>query len=208
MAIKITTSPTARDLTGKSHWWGFPDLPAHTPYPCAEPTAEGEPEETLTFICQIDLRDIAHLDAQQLLPHNGMLYFFAHLDYFLGDLDAPCMGLGTWPLNAFKVIYSPTTDNLHTHEIYYDDNTPATLPAEEMTFAPCPDGSDGCTLLGSPLYDEVTEENPGLLSLLQVDENDRWGLRFFDCGTLNFLIEKSRLLNKDFDSTSLYCHSF
>lgn len=33
MAIKITTTPTTEPLVGKSHWWGFADLPVGVEYP-------------------------------------------------------------------------------------------------------------------------------------------------------------------------------
>ena len=107
MAIKISTHDTDSELYGKSKWWGCPDLPKGVPYPCYEPIPdymaddehiadydEDESEDTLTFICQINLQDIAPYDVEGLLPHTGMLYFFAQLDYFMGDLDAPSQGLG------------------------------------------------------------------------------------------------------------------
>ena len=87
MAIKINLHPTTEDLAGKSHWWGFPDLPE-------------------AFVCQIRLEEIAELDHEGKLPHKGMLWFFADLDYFLGDMDAPCGGSGEWEPGTFKVLYS------------------------------------------------------------------------------------------------------
>lgn len=43
-----------------------------------------EGEYPLTFICQIDCEDIAPFDKEGLLPHEGMLYFFAAIDEFIG----------------------------------------------------------------------------------------------------------------------------
>ena len=91
MAITIITTPASADLRGQSHWWGAPDLPADVPYPYVT-VGEGTDDvydEPLTFVCQIRLSDLAALDKADLLPHEGMLYIFAPLDYFLGELDSP-----------------------------------------------------------------------------------------------------------------------
>ena len=73
MAIKITTRITDRDLTGRSHWWGAPDMPEGMAYPCIEVEDEGGGRypEPLTFVCQIRCADIAGLDPEGLLPHRG-----------------------------------------------------------------------------------------------------------------------------------------
>lgn len=208
MAIKIKTTPTQHNLVGKSHWWGFPDLPEGVAYPCASPQNQDGSEDTLTFVCQIRLEEIAPFDSENMLPHTGMLYFFASLDYFLGDIDAPCAGLGVWKENMFRVIYAPDIDQLHTHEVYWEDHTPACLPAEAMEFSLCPDKEAGQKLLGRPYYDEVEEACDGMLSLLQIDEEERWGLRFMDCGNLHLLIDKHHLVARSFNKTIAYCHSF
>ena len=201
MAIKINIQPTAEDLAGKSHWWGFPDLPEACEWPC------NEDGDLLTFICQISLEDISELDSDNRLPHKGMIWFFADLDYFLGDLDAPCGGTGEWESGTFKVIYSEDNSDLLTHEYYWEDGDPAVLPAEEMTFEAASETDFGFKLLGMPAMTEGYEnENEGLMSLLQMDEEERWGLRFFDCGTMNFMIPAERT-NDDFSNVSFCLHS-
>ena len=201
MAIKINIQPTAEDLAGKSHWWGFPDLPEAFEWPC------NEDGELLTFICQISLEDISELDSENRLPHKGIIWFFADLDYFLGDLDAPCGGTGEWEPGTFKVLYSEGCSDLLTHEYYWEDGEPAVLPAEEMTFEAASETDFGFKLLGLPAMTEGYEnENEGLMSLLQMDEKERWGLRFFDCGTMNFMIPAERT-NDDFSNVSLCLHS-
>ena len=201
MAIKINIQPTAEDLAGKSHWWGFPDLPEAFEWPCDE---DGD---LLTFICQISLEDISELDSENRLPHKGMIWFFAELDYFLGDLDAPCGGTGEWEPGTFKVLYSEDNSDLLTHEYYWEDGEPAVLPAEEMTFEAASETDFGFKLLGMPAMTEGYEnENEGLMSLLQMDEEERWGLRFFDCGTVNFMIPAERT-NDDFSNVSFCLHS-
>lgn len=198
---KINILPTAEDLAGKSHWWGFPDLPEAFEWPC------NEDGDLLTFICQISLEDISELDSENRLPHKGMIWFFADLDYFLGDLDAPCGGTGEWEPGTFKVLYSEDHSDLLTHEYYWEDGEPAVLPAEEMTFEAASETDFGFKLLGMPAMTEGYEnENEGLMSLLQMDEEERWGLRFFDCGTINFMIPAERT-NDDFSNVSFCLHS-
>ncbi len=201
MAIKINIQPTEKDLAGKSHWWGFPDLPEAYGWPC------NNDGDLLTFICQISLEEISELDSDNRLPHKGMIWFFADLDYFLGDLDAPCGGTGEWEPGTFKVLYSEDHSDLLTHEYYWEDGEPAVLPAEEMTFEAASETDFGFKLLGQPAMTEGYEnENEGLMSLLQMDEEERWGLRFFDCGTVNFMVPLDRQ-NDDFSNVSFCLHS-
>ena len=201
MAIKLKIKPTANPLAGASHWWGFPDLPESLDWPCND---EGE---LLTFICQIRLEEIAELDTEGVLPHKGMLWFFAELDYFLGDLDAPCGGTGEWDANSFKVLYCQECNELITHEYCWEDGEPATLPAEEITFEATTEQDFGFKLLGMPAMTEGYEnENEGVISLLQLDEEERWNLRFFDCGTVNFMLPTARE-RSDFSGITLHLHS-
>ena len=202
MAIKINIQPTTVDLVGKSHWWGFPDLPEAFEWP-----SRRDSETLLTFICQIRLEEIAELDTEGRLPHKGMLWFFADLDYFLGDLEAPCGCSGEWEADTFKVLYSEDSSDLLTHEYYWEDGEPAVLPAEEIAFEAAAETDFGFKLLGMPAMTEGYEnENKGMMSLLQLDEEERWGLRFFDCGTVNFMIPTERL-NDDFSNASFVLHS-
>ena len=205
MAIKITTQPSANPLTCQSHWWGFPDLPSNIKWPCRfdlETTTDGE--ELLTFICQIRLSDIASLDEEGKLPHEGMLWFFADLDYFLGDIESPCGGMGEWPQGTFKVIYTSEDTDLHTHEAYYMDGTPAVLPAEALVFTQTSEDDFENKMLGIPAMNDGCEDDGcGDISLLQVDEDDHWNLRFFDCGMINFLISQDALRQLDFNRVHL-----
>ena len=203
---------------GKSKWWGFPDMPEDLEYPEVPVRDEyvdedgkdavDEYDDPLTFICQIRCSDLAALDPKGLLPHEGMLYFFGSLDYFLGTLDAALSpGMGEWEAPFFKVLYSPTCDNLHTHSILYDDGSEACLPAVPLTFSAVGSMDDGFRLLGKPFYEEVQQDLPGMISLLQIDGNDDWDLRFFDCGMLNFLISPADLAARRWDCTRCYLHS-
>ena len=206
--IEIKTVPSEDVLYGESKWWGFPDLPDDLDWPTVEASDEGETfEDPLTFICQIRCSELAELDPEGLLPHEGMLYFFAALDYFLGDLDAfTAPGMGEWPAECFRVLYSPVCEGLNTHTLMYDEDTPAALAPESISFK-TPDRESYTGLLGEPYLEETREAMPGLISLLQIDENDDWGLRFFDSGMLNFLISPEDLAARRFDRVRAWLYS-
>ena len=243
MAIQIKFGAAGGALFGQSKWWGFPDMPEDLEYPevpvreeyvdDAGRDAVDEYDDPLTFICQIRCSDLAAVDSEGLLPHEGMLYFFAALDYFLGNLDAVVSpGLGEWEAPWFKVLWAPSCENLHTHSILYEDGTEACLPAVPMAFScgsasscgsdcgsgdaddscgatgdSCETTGDGFQLLGRPFYDEVAQEMPGMINLLQIDENDDWNLRFFDCGMLNFLITPADLAARRWSAVRCYLTS-
>lgn len=202
MAIKLKFNKTECNLTGCSKMWGYPDLPDSLDYPEVAVNDDGEMVyDPMTFICQIRLEDIARYDLQNRLPHEGMLYFFASLDYFLGNLDALATpGMGEWDERYYRVLYSPTCEDLHTHKIVFDDGTEYGLKAEQITFSECDDKEEGFKLLGSPYLDEIEEQYEGWTSLLQLDEEDDWGLRFFDCGMLCFVMKGKEI--------KCYLHSF
>ena len=206
--INLTTAPSDDVLYAQSKWWGFPDLPDDLDWPTVEASDEGETfEDPLTFICQIRCEELAELDPEGLLPHEGMLYFFAALDYFLGDLDAfTAPGMGEWPSECFRVLYSPVCEGLNTHTLMYDEDTPAALAPESISFK-TPDRESYTGLLGEPYLEETRDAMPGLISLLQIDENDEWGLRFFDCGMLNFMIKPADLKARRFDKVRVWLYS-
>ncbi|MBR6457145.1 MAG: DUF1963 domain-containing protein [Bacteroidales bacterium] len=207
--IKIKTEPSEDVLYGESKWWGFPDLPDELDWPTVQAEDEGEVfDDPLTFICQIKCADLAGLDPEGLLPHEGMLYFFGALDYFLGDLDAfTAPGMGEWPKDFFKVLYSPVSEGLNTHTLFYDEEEeiPACPAPERIIFSN--EGDSYTQLLGGPLLEEVREAMPGLVPLLQIDENDDWGLRFFDCGMLCFMIKPAELKARRFDKVKAWLYS-
>ena len=115
--IHLLTQKTDESLIGQSHWWGAPDLPEDVPYPCVrvqETMDDGhneEYDEPLTFLFQLRLEDIAHVDTG--LPKTGILHFFAPLDYHLGELESP-LDYHEKPV----VLYTPSTDNLKPCLLY------------------------------------------------------------------------------------------
>jgi uncharacterized protein YwqG len=209
-AIKLNFSKSNNDLFGQSKWWGAPDLPEDWEYPCV--SIDDETEIPLTFICQIRCSDIAKYDTKNLLPHEGMLYFFAALGEYMEKQEDFCEeheyynGIGEWSNEAFKVLYAPTTNNLSSYEILYDDGSPTFLPAEALTFGK--DDESTYWLLGGTLDPEVGEQFQDYINLLQVDENpEDWGLCLYDMGTLNFLIKPKDLMERKFDKALVYFQS-
>ena len=97
MAIKLTLQPTEKILFCGSKWWGDPYMPENMQYPTIEVTEDGETfDYPLTFICQINCDDIAPFDKENLLPHEGMLYFFAAIDKWIGYDSPTTNGAGEW----------------------------------------------------------------------------------------------------------------
>ena len=222
-AIQINFSPTEEDLTGKSKWWGAADMPESMDYPMI-PYEDGD-DDPMTFVCQIRCADLAPYDPDNLLPHKGMLYFFAAVNGFfedsrdfrvaLNDDEAydddeyyeATPGLGEWSDEDFRVLYSPTEDDLVTNDILDENGSPDYPPAEKMSFGLSEPNSMGFRLLGHPYFEEIEQWYPEHINLLQIDENEDWGLRLYDCGMINFLIKPEDLKARRFDRVLLYFHS-
>ena len=97
-SIKINLKNTKEDLFMRSKWWGDPDLPVGFDVP-----------DDLTFVCQIRCDEIAGFDEENVLPHKGMLYFFAAIDYYFGNFDSYCPDGFYWNSDDVKVFYIPAT---------------------------------------------------------------------------------------------------
>lgn len=76
---------------GRSRIGGLPDLPPGTPWP----EWKGSP---LSFICQINLSDVAPCDAEKSLPESGILYLFY-------DAEQGVWGFDPKDLGGSKVMY-------------------------------------------------------------------------------------------------------
>ena len=161
-------------------------------------------------MCQIRCADIAKFDPENLLPHEGMLYFFAAIDEHMEDEWEECPyhnGLGEWSDDAFKVLYSPTTDNLSPLEISWEDGEPAYFPVEAISFEEDDPYSYEFRLLGKTYPGEVADIYGDYYNLLQIGEEERWGLRLYDLGMINFLITPEDLKARRFDKTIVYFES-
>lgn len=202
MAIRLTVKETDRVLFCGSKWWGDPDMPEAMEYPMTE-------DYPLTFVCQINCEDIAKFDPEGKLPHEGMLYFFAALDQWLGYESPLENGIGEWPKGHFVVKYAKEI-NFETFRsciMVDEDDNPITEPEREIEFSECADDADGIKLLGVPFYEEIRMEYPDMINLLQLDEDDELCMRFYDCGMVNLLMKESDLKFKNWKRTKAYLHS-
>lgn len=206
----MTLQKSDRVLFCGSKWFGDPDMPENMQYPTVEVTEEGETYDyPLTFICQINCEDIAPYDKEGRLPHEGMLYFFAALDEWLGYESATHNGLGEWPKGEFVVKYTKSI-NFETFQsciLVDDEDQPLTDPELEIVFSECDDAADGIKLLGVPFFEDVRQQYPDMINLLQLDENDEIGLRFYDGGNLNLLMKESDLKFRNWKRGKAFLHS-
>ena len=120
MAIRLDLVEKNRNLFCESKFWGDPDMPADMEYPMLG----GRP---LTFLCQVDCYDIAPLDTEGILPHEGMFYFFADIDDLLGYDTGVCHEAGEWPKGHSLVKFSKTV-NMETFksmvlDSYWNNNS-------------------------------------------------------------------------------------
>lgn len=194
MAIKLTLNHTERVLFCGSKWWGDPDMPENMQYPTIEVTEDGETYDyPLTFICQINCEDIASLDQEGRLPHEGMLYFFAALDKWLG-YDSPTKNdLGEWSKGHFVVKYAKTINFETFQSCMLVDDEDQTLTEREMeiVFSECTDDEKCIKLLGTPSSAEVSGKYPDLINFLQIVRDENLPLEFD--GELNLMIKPSDL---------------
>ena len=206
----MTLQKSDRVLFCGSKWFGDPDMPENMQYPTVEVTEEGETYDyPLTFICQINCEDIAPYDKEGRLPHEGMLYFFAALDEWLGYESATHNGLGEWPKGEFVVKYTKSI-NFETFQsciLVDDEDQSLTDPELEIVFSECDDAADGIKLLGVPFFEDVRQQYPDMINLLQLDENDEIGLRFYDGGNLNLLMKESDLKFRNWKRGKAFLHS-
>lgn len=194
MAIKLTLQHSERVLFCASKWWGDPDMPENMLYPTIEVTEDGETfDYPLTFVCQINCEDIAAFDPENRLPHEGMLYFFAAMDKWLG-YDSPTKnGNGEWTRGHFVVKYAKAI-NFETFQscMLVDDEDQALTEREmEIVFYTCEDDEKCIKMLGKPASAEVAQKYDGLLNLLQIVRDTNLDVEFE--GELNLMIKDSDL---------------
>ena len=197
MAIRLTLNKTEKPLFCESKWWGDPDMSPDMEYPmmrvcehsdgtseilkAGQEPSDGEVYEyPLTFICQIRCEDLIPFDAENKLPHDGMLYFFAAMDEYTG-YDSPVhLGLGEWPKGSVIVKYTKSI-NMETFQtciMVDDDDQPLTEPALEISFGQCEADADGLKLFGNAFFADVREQYLDYMNLLQLDGDDTAGLEF------------------------------
>ena len=196
MAIKLTLRKTERILFCGSKWWGDPDMPANMEYPVVTASEDGETfDYPLTFICQINCEDIAAYDPENRLPHEGMLYFFAAVDKWLGYDSPTANDRGEWTRGHFVVKYAKNI-NFETFQscmMVGEEGESLTEPELEICFEQCDDDAEGIKLLGINSNPEIGEKYPQMLNLLQLNNNEALAMDFGEGSVLNLLIKESDL---------------
>lgn len=205
MAIKLTLNRTERVLFCGSKWWGDPDMPENMQYPTIEVTEDGETfDYPLTFLCQINCEDIAGLDKDNLLPHEGMLYFFAAADKWLG-YDSPTQnGSGEWGRGHLVVKYAKSI-NFETFQscMLVDDEDQTLTESElEIIFSECADDERCIRLLGGVSSAEVGEKYPELVNLLEIASANDAG--FEEDFELNVMMKPSDMGFGNWKKTTTY----
>ncbi len=191
MAIKLELKRTERILFCGSKWWGDPDMPENMQYPTMEVTEEGETfDYPLTFICQINCEDIAPFDKEGNLPHEGMLYFFAAIDDYIGYESPVHNPSGEWPKGRIMVKYAKSInfETFQTCMLVGDEDEQLTEPELEIVFSECNDDAEGIKMLSRA----VPEGYPEHLNLLELVSEQTSGLDF-GSGKLEILIKESDL---------------
>ena len=173
MAIKLELKKTERILFCGSKWWGDPDMPENMQYPTMEVNDDGETfDYPLTFVCQINCEDIAPYDKDGKLPHEGMLYFFAAIDDYIGYESPVHNPDGEWPKGRLVVKYAKSInfETFQTCMLLGDEDEQLTEPELEIVFSECDDEAEGIKML-SPYSEEpehqillkmVSEETAGI----------------------------------------------
>ncbi len=189
MAIKLELKKTERILFCGSKWWGDPDMPENMQYPTMEVTEEGEKfDYPLTFVCQINCEDIAPYDKENKLPHEGMLYFFAAIDDYIG-YESPVQNPdGEWPKGRVSVKYAKSInfETFQTCMLVGDEDEQLTEPELEIVFSECGDDEPGIKMLCN---DSIQPEH---LTLMQMVSDTVSGLNLQD-KKISFIMKDSDL---------------
>ena len=189
MAIKLELKKTERILFCGSKWWGDPDMPENMQYPTMEVTEEGEKfDYPLTFVCQINCEDIAPYDKENKLPHEGMLYFFAAIDDYIG-YESPVQNPdGEWPKGRISVKYAKSInfETFQTCMLVGNEDEQLTEPELEIVFSECGDDEPGIKMLCN---DSIQPEH---LTLMQMVSDTVSGLNLQD-KKISFIMKDSDL---------------
>lgn len=187
---------------GASRFWGNPDLPRGTAYPMY--TGDDGEEYPYTFICQINLGELARFAPGNPLPHTGLLAFFARIDNYLGDYSyPPCIGGSVSGREAVKVLWFPDCGDTY-EAVLVDDDDKEVAPAELHVGFSHTRPADENALFAAPdhrPWEEWDAPCTGWQILLQVDsfEGDGFELNFMDTGVLDLLISPDDLRRHRFD---------
>lgn len=162
-------------------------------------TVEEPKEKPMKFICQINLEE---LPFNNILPREGLLLFYANIEYYNGfnSEGDPVIGMHPCEPEHVGVIYLPPNCMQSDREVYAPNSTQLTFdrvkPAVEDEDMQMFGRSDHLE------WEDWPEECEGWELLLQIDSIETKHLRynFVDCGVLCFLIERNALRNLDFSN--------
>ena len=117
-AISMSSTDKGEMIVGDSKFGGEPDVAKGFTWPV---TDDNRP---LSFVFQVNLKDVSTYDKEHILPSSGMLYFFYDIEG-LGSEELSEGHIEDWwqqqgNNNYFRIIYSDCTRNdLHPFD---DDN--------------------------------------------------------------------------------------
>ena len=197
------SNPFEKLPTTASRFWGNPSLPEDMEWPCY--TDDDGDMLDYVFVCQINLAELAPYDTADILPHSGLLLFFAKIDHYLGHFEYESVGGSISSKDAVKVIYLPETDGLVEKELVDENDNPVSAAEMQIAFTydfdPLRD--DDTCLFAPPDHREWESwDHPyeDWLILLQVDSFSGmdFNLNFMDFGVLDFLISPRDLQIADF----------
>lgn len=199
----VLSLPSEKMEQCASRFWGNPDLPEGTDYPMY--IDDDGDEYPYFFICQINLAELAGVDADNPLPKTGLLSFFAKIDHYMGLYSATdIVGGSISPADAVKVMYFPSCDNMDEIVLLDEDDTQVAPAEMRISFRhSVPALSDEHILFAPPAHrewetwDEPFEDWEILLQIDSFSGMD-FDLNFMDFGVLDFLISPEDLKNRDF----------
>ena len=171
-------------------------MPHDLQYPMFSATEDGETfDYPLTFVCQINCEDIAALDPEGKLPHEGMLYFFAAIDKWLGYESPTANDKGEWTKGHFVVKYAKSInfETFQTCMMTGEEGESLTEPELEICFEQCEDDAIGIKLLGISCDASVQDRYQGYVNLLQLDNERALDLNFGEGSVLNLFMKESDL---------------
>jgi len=156
--IKVEKAMEGYDL-GASKFFGTPTIPA---------LWQEDFDEDEIFLCQIRLSDIAHLDKEGRLPHQGYLYVFLHTENGNYGLRADVRYFEGQP-NVALEDFNAVVEGFEQY-----------VEAYLMTFEETPDDTDGTRLFGEPLDWPYDETPPKLLMQFDPLDSDMFFLDAID----------------------------
>lgn len=168
-------------------------------------------ERDMTFIAQINCSELAEFDRENILPHEGMLYFFYNAAEMTATPNEP---------DGAGVIYDPECNGeTRVFELYDENGEDISMPEKKIIFSLSDDSeSPENAILPSPVYDDEADElfselddvsgesetenededDVILLQLKLFEHNDEELKADTQGEQLCFLIDKKRLNEKDF----------